>query len=400
MPNSVSNLAENICQALEGAIGPASDHSCLFRPQFPATAWTYIKDCLDSGWVSSVGQYVDDFETKLAEYTGAPNAIAVVNGTAALQVCFHLAGVSHDDEVLMPALTFVATANAARHQNAHPHFIDIDQNHLGMCPEALEHRLAKIAVRKNGITLNRETDRRLAAVCPMHCLGFPCDLDALASICEEYDLPMVEDAAESLGSTYKGVHTGRHGLLSAISFNGNKVLTTGGGGAILTDNSDLAQRAKHLTRAAKLSHDWESLHDEVAWNYRMPNINAAMGVAQLEVLDELLENKSKLHDKYNQHFASIEELRLVQSPAWGRSNHWLNCIILEDDDIRLRDQILTVLNDAGYQSAPLWLPMHRLPMYTHCSRGDLPNTESIHRRSISIPSASTLAGHSAQDLLG
>ncbi|MCA9159348.1 MAG: LegC family aminotransferase [Planctomycetales bacterium] len=382
---------DTILPAIRRAIGAGDELVLLHRPYLPPAAWTYVKDCLDTGWVSSAGAYVGRFETELAAATGCARAVATVNGTAALQVCFHLAGVAPGDEVIAPALTFVATANAISHCGAMPHFVDVSEERLSICPRALEERLSVVARPGPNGTINRDTNRRIAAVCLMHCLGHPGEIDAIVEICARYEIPLIEDAAESLGSTYRGKHTGRFGLLSAVSFNGNKILTTGGGGAILTDDEQLADRAKHLTTTAKTPHPWEFNHDAVGWNYRLPNINAALGVAQLEVLPEMLRAKRKLAERYVQTFQDVRCARVLQEPSDSHGNYWLNALVLEPDVEAERDALIKQINDAGYQCRPLWQPMHQLPMYAGAPRGELGRTESLCRRVINIPSSADLA---------
>lgn len=381
-----------ILAAMERAIGPATEMVLLHRPYLPPKAWEYVKECLDTGWVSSAGSYVTRFETGLAKMTGCARAVATVNGTAALQVCLHLAGVGRDDEVISPSLTFVATANAISHCGAVPHFVDVSNTRLSICPEALRTRLNEISVAGPSGPVNRQTGRRIAAVCLMHCLGHPADLDAIVEICTEFDVPLIEDAAESLGSTYRGKHTGRFGRLAAVSFNGNKILTTGGGGAILTDDDDLADRAKHLTTTAKVPHAWEFKHDAVAWNYRMPNINAALGLAQLEVLPELIAAKRALAKRYQASFRELSHIaKFLCEPSDSHSNYWLNALILDPAYESSRDALLEQLNAAGYQVRPLWIPMHLLAMYANAPRGSLERTEELCRRVINIPSSADLS---------
>jgi perosamine synthetase len=383
-------LDKQVVEVVQAAIGPAAELVLLHRPYLPPTAWHYIKECLDTGWVSSAGSYVTRFEEELANFTGARRAVAVVNGTAALHICLHLSGVRTGDEVLCPSLSFVATANAISHCGAIPHFIDANPQNLGLSPDALETRLQEIGQLTPEGLLNRQTGRRIGAVVLMHCFGHPGSIAEIAAICERYSIPLIEDAAESLGSYYQGKHTGRYGLISAVSFNGNKILTTGGGGAILTDDSRLADRAKHLTTTAKVPHPFEFYHDSVAWNYRLPNLNAALGVAQLEILPKLIAAKRELAKRYTEAFSGISGLRFLTEPAETSSNYWLNGICLEADDLQLRDRILKALNDANYQSRPLWQPMHFLPMYSGCPRGEMQTTESLYRRIINIPSSPDL----------
>ncbi len=384
------NVPNKIVSALQQAIGPAQEMVLLHRPTLPPTAWDYVKECLDTGWVSSAGAYVTRFEEQLAARTGCARAVAVVNGTAALHVCLHLAGVLPGDEVLCPSLSFVATANAISHSGAIPHFIDVSESRLSLCPQALRGRIEQVAALKPDGPVNRQTGRRIGALVLMHCFGHPGEIREIAEICDEFQIPLIEDAAESLGSYYQGRHTGQFGLLSAVSFNGNKILTTGGGGAILTNNIELANRAKHLTTTAKVPHPWEFEHDAVAWNYRLPNINAALGVAQLEILDELLAAKRRLAERYIACFASVPEVTFLQEPGDSRSNYWLNALILTLEQVGQRIPILQALNDAGYQARPLWKPMHCLPMYAHCPAGDLRVSESLYERVINIPSSADL----------
>ncbi|QDV26141.1 LegC family aminotransferase [Aureliella helgolandensis] len=384
-------IEQKILNAMEQAIGPATEMVLLHRPYLPPSAWEYVKECLDTGWVSSAGSYVTRFEEELAQFTGCRRAVATVNGTAALEVCLRLAGVVPGDEVLCPSLTFVATANAISHCGAVPHFVDVSADRLSICPQALEARLQETVSAEATGPVNRQTGRRIGAVCLMHCFGHPGEIDAIVKLCDEYKLPLIEDAAESLGSYYQGKHTGRFGRLSAISFNGNKILTTGGGGAIVTDDDALADRAKHLTTTAKVPHRWEFHHDAVAWNYRLPNINAALGVAQLEILPKILNAKRQLAERYAAAFASLEGVEHLSEPSDSSSNFWLNALVLSSANSSRRDQVLEVLNGAGYQSRPLWQPMHHLPMYADCPRGELLTTEMLNQRVINIPSSADLA---------
>ncbi len=387
----MTDLAQQVVWAVEKAIGPATELVLLHKPYLPETAWEYVKECLDTGWVSSAGSYVTRFEEELARFTGCRRAVATVNGTAALEVCLHLAGVKPGDEVLCPSLSFVATANAISHCGASPHFVDVSEDRMTLCPQALETRLREIAKPGPSGLLNRLTGRRVAALCPMHCFGHPSDMQALCAIAARYDLPVIEDAAESLGSTLNGKHTGRFGLLSAVSFNGNKILTTGGGGAILTDDDELADQAKHLTTTAKVPHAWEFRHDQVAWNFRMPNINAALGVAQLEVLPAMIDAKRTLAEAYFDAFRDVEGITVLHEPPDCRSNYWLNCLLITPRSADVRDDILRKLNEANFQARPLWQPMHCLPMYGDCSHGSLAATENAYAKALNIPSSVELS---------
>lgn len=387
LSNPAVSVAESIRSAVAEALGDPSPPVLLHRPYLPPTAWDYVKECLDTGWVSSAGAYVTKLEEQLATFTGCKRAVATVSGTSALQVCFTLAGVRPGDEVICPSLTFVATANAIAHCGGVPHFVDVAETRLSIDPAQLEARFHEVlAVGPDG-PRNRQTGRRVAAVCVMHCFGHPADLNPLLEICNRYQIPLIEDAAESLGSTYDGRHTGRFGMLTAVSFNGNKILTTGGGGAILTDDEELADRAKHLTTTGKSPHAWEFHHDVLAWNFRMPNINAALGMAQLEILPQMLAAKRVIADRYVASLERVPGIRFLTEPEDSRSNYWLNCVLLDEPDLAVRDLILSKLNEAGFQSRPVWQPMHTLPMYGDCPRGPLPVTESIYCRGVNVPSS-------------
>jgi len=362
----------------------------LHEPCFTGHEWEYLKDCLDSGYVSSVGQYVVKFEKALARFTGAKHAVAVVNGTAALQICLKLMDVRPDDEVLIPALTFVATANAVCYCGAIPHLVDSEMDSLGVDGEKLSDYLEGTTEIQNGACYNKQTHRRIKALVAMHTFGHPVHLDLLLQVCGRYGLELIEDAAESLGSYYKNIHTGNFGRLSALSFNGNKIVTTGGGGAILTNDETLYKEAKHLTTTAKLPHRWEFVHDEIGYNYRMPNLNAALGCAQLEQIEQFLCRKRALAEEYRNAFADIPGVEFFTEPSWARSNYWLNTLILSEGNAPLRDLILEETNDQGIQTRPAWVLMNRLPMFSNCPRMDLSTAESLSRRIINIPSGALL----------
>jgi perosamine synthetase len=367
------------------------DFISLHEPRFAGNEWAYVKECLDTGWVSSVGTFVDRLEVDLASYTGVKRAVAVVNGTAALHICLMLAGVEAGDEVLVPALTFIATTNAVVYCGAVPHFVDSEERTLGLDPVRLAGYLAEIAKLRHDGCYNRGTGRRIKAVVPMHTFGHPVDLDPLLDVCKRFRIELIEDAAESLGSLYKGRHTGNWGRLSALSFNGNKIITTGGGGAILTNDEELATRAKHLTTTAKVPHRWEFTHDMVGYNYRLPNINAALGCAQLEQMPGFLANKRRLAECYAAAFEGVAGLRVFSEPEFARSNYWLNALLLDEELSAERDRLLVLTNDAGIMTRPAWTPMHRLPMFTECPRMELCVAESLERRIINIPSSEVLA---------
>lgn len=385
------NIAESILAAVRKVVPAESGRVALHEPEFRGRELEYVRDCIETGWVSSVGSYVDGFEAMLKDITGAAYAVATVNGTAALHVALLLAGVRPNDEVLIPALTFIATANAVSYCGAIPHLVDSALNTLGLAPKMLDDHLHRIAERRGDVLVNRVTGRVLRAVVPMHTFGHPVDLEGLLEVCDRYGLPIVEDAAESLGSTYKGVHTGRFGRLAALSFNGNKIITTGGGGAILTDNAELGKYAKHITTTARVPHPWVLSHDAIGFNYRLPNLNAALGCAQLEILPDFLDHKRKLAARYSVAFDMVRDASFVCEPIEARSNYWLNAIMLHPDAAHARDNVLACLNDAGLMSRPAWSLMHRLPMYQHCPRADLPVAEDIEQRLINLPSSARLA---------
>ena len=356
----------------------------LHEPTFNDKEVEYVTDCVKTGWVSSVGAYVNRFEEDLAKFVGVKRAVAVVNGTAALHIALKVAGVKAEDEVLMPSLTFIATANAVSYLGAVPHFIDVSINTLGVDADKLKIYLEQIGKLQNNQLYNRETGRRISALVPMHTFGHAADIEGLLKVCEMYNLTLVEDAAESLGSYYNGKHTGSFGKVSALSFNGNKIMTTGGGGAIVTDDDALADYAKHLTTTAKIPHRWAYEHDEIGFNYRMPNINAALGCAQLEKMPLFIQQKRELTKNYEQWLAGIEGVQLFKEPANTRSNYWLQTILL--DEQFNRDEVLDFLNEQGVMSRPIWNPMHHLAIYQNCPKSDLSVTDQLNRSVVNIPS--------------
>lgn len=384
-------LADRILAAVRDVLGPTKGVIPLHEPEFRGREWDYLKDCIDTGWVSSVGAYVDRIESDLARIAGVERAVAVANGTAALHICLELVGVKPGDEVLIPDLTFVATANAVSYAGARPHFVDSEDVSLGVDAARLEAHLAAVAEMRDGVCHNRATGAPIRALVVMHAFGHPCDLDAIEAVTARWNLALVEDAAESLGSFYKGDHTGGRGRVAALSFNGNKVVTTGGGGAILTNDPELGRRAKHLTTTARVPHRWNFIHDEVGYNYRMPNLNAALGCAQLERLPDMLARKRVLAERYARAFERMPGVRFLREPEGSISNYWLNAIIIEGCDMEQRDRVLQALNDAGYMSRPVWTLLHRLPMYADCPRADLSCAERLEASVINIPSSARLA---------
>jgi len=356
----------------------------LHEPRFRGNEKKYLLDTIDSTFVSSVGAYVDKFEEMMEQITDASKAIAVVNGTSSLQVALRLAGVQSGDEVITQALTFVATANAITYQHATPVFLDVDLDTMGLSPTAVEAFLNEFGeLRENGC-YNKATGKRIAACMPMHTFGFPVHLDELLIICEKWNIPLVEDAAESLGSYYKGKHTGTIGLLGGFSFNGNKTVTCGGGGAIITNSLDLGKKAKYLTTTAKRPHPYEFFHDELGYNFRMPNLNAALACAQLESLDTLLADKRKLALDYADLFGNLG-VKFRQELEGTKANYWLMCVELENKEER--DLFLQETNTSGIMTRPIWTLMYKLPMYAHCQRDSQTNALFLEERIVNIPSS-------------
>ena len=363
----------------------------LHEPVFKGAEREKLLDCIDTGWVSYAGSYVQEFDKVLAARSGVKHAICLANGTISLHIALKLVGVKEGDEVLVPALTFVATANAVSHMGAVPHFIDSAEDTLGVDPAKLKEHLKKIAVVKNSDCVNKETGRRISAIVPVHIFGHPCDMDAIAAVAEDYNLKIVEDAAESLGSLYKGKPAGSLGHIAALSFNGNKIVTTGGGGAILTDDDELAARARHITTTARVKNGWRFTHDEVGYNFRLPNVNAAIGCAQMEKLDEFVTAKRKLAEKYKQRFSGMKGLRFFTEPSFAKSNYWLNALLLDEDKASALEPLLELTNNSGIMTRPAWDLMNSLPMYKNCPSMKLDTAESLARRVINIPSSAFLA---------
>jgi perosamine synthetase len=384
------NIQEEISAVIKTVLRNANEPTALHEPLFEGREREYVKDCIDSGYVSSVGAYVSRFEADLCRFTGANFAAAVVNGTSALQICLKLSGVQPGDEVLVPALSFVATANAVCYCDAVPHLLDSEMNSLGVDANKLADYLKETATTRNGICCNKRTGRFIRALVVMHTFGHPVQLDQIKQVCDNYELVLIEDAAESLGSYYGDIHTGRFGKLAALSFNGNKIVTTGGGGAILTDDEDLYLKAKHLTTTAKIPHRWAFVHDEVGYNYRMPNINAALGCAQLEQIEKFICLKRALAEEYRKAFEGMPSVQFFLEPSYAKSNYWLNTLILSKKDAFLRDPILEETNRQGIQTRPAWTLMNHLPMFQACPRMDLSTAESLEQRIINIPSSARL----------
>jgi degT/dnrJ/eryC1/strS family aminotransferase len=355
----------------------------LHAPTFAGNEKKYLEECIDTTFVSSVGKFVDLFEQKVAEYTAAKHAVVCVNGTNALHIALKLSGVEEGDMVITQPLTFIATTNAIVYAGAVPAFVDVDKDTMGLSPTSLERFLQDNAQLRNGTCYHKQTGRRIKACLPMHTFGHACRIEEILAICEHYHIAVVEDAAEAMGSYYKGKHLGTFASIGAISFNGNKTITTGGGGMILTNDETIAHRAKHLTTQAKLPHAWEFVHDEIGYNYRMPNINAALGVAQLEQLDGFLVNKRATAEAYKAYFEK-QGIAFFAERENEKCNYWLNAIILKDKEER--NAFLTEANAQGVMSRPIWQLMNRLPMFVNCERGDLSNAEWLEARVVNIPS--------------
>lgn len=381
--NTIYSEITNFIRALYNQPG---DFIPLHAPVFMGNEKKYMNDCIDSTFVSSVGKYVDLFEEKIAEYTGAKKAVACVNGTNALHLALKMVGVEANTEVITQPLTFIATANAIAYCGANPVFLDVDLDTLGLSAKALQNFLETQTYfdPKRRKLINKSSNRTISACLPMHTFGHPCRIDEIVKICNLYHIPVVEDAAESLGSFYKGQHTGTFGTVGVLSFNGNKILTTGGGGMILSHDEELARRAKHLTTQAKIPHPWEFVHDEVGYNFRMPNINAALGVAQLEQLEKFLASKQKLAEEYKMFFKK-HDIEFVNEPEHSRSNYWLNCILLKDKVER--DEFLKYTNENSVMTRPAWQLMNKLEMFKSSQTDELTNAIKIADRLVNIPSS-------------
>ena len=394
------NLTDALLNKIDEVVRQSNNEIIsLHEPDFKDTnAWKYTKECIDSGWVSSAGNWVDTFEKEICKFTGSKNAIAVTNGTVALRLSLYVIGVRAGDEVLLPPMSFVATANAISHLGAIPHFIDIEPNSLSICPLALKKRLDKIILMKKGSPYNKKTGRKISAILPVHIFGNPADMDAIKEISEEYSIPIIEDAAEALGSwiksNSKNIHCGLFGDFGIISFNGNKIITTGGGGILLTNDDKKASLARHLSTTAKTTHKWDFYHDAVGWNDRMPNINAAIGVSQIEKINYLLKRKRKLFNIYSDKFSSIKEVEILNSRKGSLSNNWLitlRFLIPNNNEAKeYSRELLFKAHKKGILLRPVWRLLHRLPMYINSPKGNLENAENQEYRLINLPSSPKL----------
>lgn len=357
----------------------------LHAPYFAGNEKKYVLECIDSTYVSSIGKFVDRFEEMIAEYTGAHKAVACVNGTCALHIAIKVAGVEQNDEVITQALTFVATGNAISYIGAHPIFVDVDRNTMGLSPICMEKWLLGNAVIKKDGCYNRNTGRRIKACVPMHTFGHSVHLDELVNLCEKYDIALIEDAAESVGSFYKDRHTGTFGRVGVISFNGNKTITTGGGGVLLFNDIKLGEFAKHITTQAKVPHRWEFIHDYTGYNYRMPNINAALGCAQMENISAFLQNKRETAALYKEFFSQFKEIEFFTEPVDCSSNYWLNSIIFKNNSTR--QSFLEYTNDKSIMTRPPWVSLNNLDMFKNCQSDGLMNTKWLQERVVNIPSS-------------
>lgn len=364
---------------------PGQNPVPLHAPVFAGNEKKYLNECIDTTYVSSIGKFVDLFEEQLKQYTGASSAVVCVNGTEALHLALKLIGVNYNDEVITQPLSFIATANAISYTGAYPVFVDVDTDTLSISPEKLDTFLkAHTIINSSGHCFNRTTKRFIKACLPMHTFGHPARLDEILAICKKYNIELIEDAAESLGSYYKNKHTGTFGRLGIISFNGNKTITTGGGGVILTQDVELGKRTKHLTTQAKIPHPWEFVHDAIGYNYRMPNINAALGLAQLEMLDKILESKRKVALQYNDFFHD-SEYEFINEPKDTRSNFWLNGIICKN--LKKRNEVLTLTNSNGIMTRPVWQLLNKMHMFKGSFCSNLENAIWLEERIVNLPSS-------------
>ncbi len=392
-------ISSEIIKSIKKVIGPFQENENinLHEPDLIDTnANSYLKNCVDTNWVSSAGEWVKEFEKYLSAYTGAKYVIAVSNGTVALRLALHGMGVKAEEEVLIPPLSFVATANAVSHLGATPHFIDIESETLGMCPQALERRLKEIAIKKGKFLFNKLTDKRISAVIPVHVYGLPAKMIEIKKICSEWGIPLVEDAAEALGSwivdndnSFK--HCGCFGDVGTISFNGNKIITTGGGGALLTNNERIATHCRHISTTAKIKHPWDFYHDQIGWNDRMPNLNAALGVAQMEILETIVEKKRRLYKCYKKNFQDVEIAEIIGESKNSKSNYWLVTLRLKGNlDDNLKSNILQQAHDLKILLRPSWRLLSELPMYSNSPFGDLSESFNQSKRLINLPSSPKL----------
>lgn len=363
----------------------------LHEPFFFGKEKKYLKHCIETTFVSSKGEYVKKFEAALSKYINAKNIILLNSGTSALHIALLLMGVKSGDEVILPSMTFVATANAVKYCNANPHFVDSEEESLGIDPIALNNWLNKIVMKKGKYSFNKMTNKRISAIVPMHTFGHPCKMDELKIISKKFNMRIIEDSAEALGSFYKGKHAGTIGDIGTLSFNGNKTITTGAGGAIITNNDRVALQVRHIISTAKQNHAYEYIHDKIGYNYRMPNLNASIGLAQFENINKIINSKRKLFQKYNKLFSNIHEIDLFKEPRYCKSNYWLQTIILKKQNMKLRNDILKLTNKKNIMTRPVWKLLHKLQPFKNCQRSPLPKALSLEKRIINIPSSYGIA---------
>ena len=380
-------LIKNILNSVKLAVRQNSKK--LHEPLFKGNEKKYLKKCIETGYVSYIGKYVNTFERKISKYTGSKNAVALVNGTCALHILLKYFNVGINDEVILPSITFVATANSVAYCKALPHFVDIEKETLGICPEKLEEYLKKIAIKKKGYCINKKTGRKIRVLIAVHVFGVPCKILEIKKICNKYNIKLIEDAAGAMGSFLKGKHLGNFSQAGVISFNGNKTITCGGGAVIITENKKLASKIRHLSTTAKKKHPWEYIHDEIGYNYRMTNLNAAIGCAQLENINRIISAKRKNFFLYKRLFKKNKDVQIIQEPNYSKTNYWLITLIIKKNK-KLKDQVLKKLNQSGFQGRSIWKPLHTLKIFEKCPRGKLKNTMDIYNRAINLPSSPIL----------
>ena len=381
-------LIKNILNSVKLAVKQNSKK--LHEPLFKGNEKKYLKKCIETGYVSYIGKYVNTFERKISKYTGSKNAVALVNGTCALHILLKYFNVGINDEVILPSITFVATANSVAYCKALPHFVDIEKETLGICPEKLEEYLKKIAIKKKGYCINKKTGRKIRVLIAVHVFGVPCKILEIKKICKMYNIKLIEDAAGAMGSFLKGKHLGNFSQAGVISFNGNKTITCGGGAVIITENKKLASKIRHLSTTAKKKHPWEYIHDEIGYNYRMTNLNAAIGCAQLENINRIISAKRKNFFLYKRLFKKNKDVQIIQEPNYSKTNYWLITLIIKKNK-KLKDQVLKKLNQSGFQGRSIWKPLHTLKIFEKCPRGKLKNTMDIYNRAINLPSSPILS---------
>ena len=385
MKNNI--LIKNILNSVKLAVKQNSKK--LHEPLFKGNEKKYLKKCIETGYVSYIGKYVNTFERKISKYTGSKNAVALVNGTCALHILLKYFNVGINDEVILPSITFVATANSVAYCKALPHFVDIEKETLGICPEKLEEYLKKIAIKKKGYCINKKTGRKIRVLIAVHVFGVPCKILEIKKICNKYNIKLIEDAAGAMGSFLKGKHLGNFSQAGVISFNGNKTITCGGGAVIITENKKLASKIRHLSTTAKKKHPWEYIHDEIGYNYRMTNLNAAIGCAQLENINRIISAKRKNFFLYKRLFKKNKDVQIIQEPNYSKTNYWLITLIIKKNK-KLKNQVLKELNQSGFQGRSIWKPLHTLKIFEKCPRGKLKNTMDIYNRAINLPSSPIL----------